>query len=262
MTRLHSTGPSTDAGKATTRLNATRHGLTSQVACMPWEDRAAFNHFCSALAAEYRPDGLIETELAQSIAEDHWRLNRVRAIDHNIFALGLATSTLEIEVTPPSIQTTRRSPPRSSRPRPSARRRRRSVSSPFMSSASTAACSATSSACAASRPIATRPAKRPLPFLPSGEPWREKLTKDELQKETLRSGQADEPKPEGRGAPVRSSETQTKRSGLVPTNGPQEDKSLAIGFVHSNDHSKRFTRRRSLDERIAEVELLTSKQAA
>jgi len=89
----HSTGPATAAGKATARYNATRHGLTSQVACMTWEDRDAFNEFCAALAAEYRPEGTIETQLAQAIAEDNWRLNRARAIEHNIFALGHSAST-------------------------------------------------------------------------------------------------------------------------------------------------------------------------
>jgi hypothetical protein len=84
----HSTGPATAAGKATSRLNATRHGLTSQVACMAWEDRDAFNQFCASLVADYRPEGTAETHLAQAIAEDNWRLNRARAIEFNIFALG------------------------------------------------------------------------------------------------------------------------------------------------------------------------------
>ena len=85
----HSTGPATAQAKERTRLNATRHGLTSQVACMPWEDRGAFDQFCAGLIADYRPAGVVETEIARSIAEDHWRLNRVRAIEHNIFALAV-----------------------------------------------------------------------------------------------------------------------------------------------------------------------------
>jgi len=88
----NSTGPATATGKATSRFNATRHGLTSQVACMTWEDREAFNTFCTALIADYRPEGAAETQLAQAIAEDNWRLNRARAIEHNIFALGFAAS--------------------------------------------------------------------------------------------------------------------------------------------------------------------------
>jgi hypothetical protein len=99
----HSTGPATAAGKAISRLNATRHGLTSQVACMTWEDRDAFNEFCAALVADYRPEGPAETQIAQAIAEDNWRLNRARAIEHNIFALGSAAPAPPIESDNPQI---------------------------------------------------------------------------------------------------------------------------------------------------------------
>jgi hypothetical protein len=86
----HSTGPATAAGKETSRYNATRHGLTNQVACMTWEDRDAFNQFCAAIVADHRPETHAESQLANAIAENNWRLNRARAIEHNIFALGSA----------------------------------------------------------------------------------------------------------------------------------------------------------------------------
>jgi hypothetical protein len=100
----HSTGPATAAGKAAVRFNATRHGLTSQVACMRWEDRAAFDKFCAAMVAEYKPEGVVETQLAQAIAEDNWRLNRARAIEHNIFALGHSTAAPNAEGDNPQIE--------------------------------------------------------------------------------------------------------------------------------------------------------------
>jgi hypothetical protein len=99
----HSTGPATAAGKATARYNATRHGLTSQVACMSWEDRDAFNQFCAALVTEYQPEGTIETQLAQAIAEDNWRLNRARAIEQNVFALGSSASNPSADTDNPQI---------------------------------------------------------------------------------------------------------------------------------------------------------------
>jgi hypothetical protein len=34
------------------------------------------------------PDNAVERQLAQSIAEDNWRLNRARAIEDNLYALG------------------------------------------------------------------------------------------------------------------------------------------------------------------------------
>jgi hypothetical protein len=90
-----STGPTSQSGKAAVRFNATRHGLTSHVACMTWEDRDAFDQFCAGLVVDFKPEGAIETQLAQAIAEDHWRMNRARAIEENLFALGFQNSTLD-----------------------------------------------------------------------------------------------------------------------------------------------------------------------
>jgi len=91
----NSTGPTSEAGKSITRYNATRHGLTGHVACMTWEDRDAFNTFCAAIVTDLKPEGAVETQLAQAIAEDHWRLNRTRAIEENLFTLGLAENNLD-----------------------------------------------------------------------------------------------------------------------------------------------------------------------
>jgi hypothetical protein len=95
--------PLAPARKTESRFNAMRHGLTSQVACMTWEDREAFNNFCTALVADHHAEGPSETQLAQSIAEDQWRLNRARAIEHNIFALGFAASTQAVDSDNPQI---------------------------------------------------------------------------------------------------------------------------------------------------------------
>jgi hypothetical protein len=73
---LRSTGPKTDTGKQTSSLNALRHGLTGQVDLMPAEDREAHDKFCAAIVADLAPAGALETQFAQSIAEDNWRLNR------------------------------------------------------------------------------------------------------------------------------------------------------------------------------------------
>ena len=83
-----STGPKTETGKIRSSLNGWRHGLTGQVLTMAEEDREAFEKF----AREYRlalfPIGPIELQIAQSIAEDEWRLSRARAIENNVIALG------------------------------------------------------------------------------------------------------------------------------------------------------------------------------
>src|SRR5437016_6219086 len=81
-----STGPRTPQGKIRSSLNALRHGLTGQVSTMPVEDRVAFDKFTTELCQSYQPEGPLETQIAQSIAEDEWRLNRARAIENNVIA--------------------------------------------------------------------------------------------------------------------------------------------------------------------------------
>jgi hypothetical protein len=82
-----STGPKPESREKTS-MNALRHGLTGQVNLMPDEDREAHDKFCAAIVESLAPAGALETQFAQSIAEDNWRLNRGRAIETNMFALG------------------------------------------------------------------------------------------------------------------------------------------------------------------------------
>src|SRR5580698_5684426 len=84
-----SSGPKTEKGKHRTRLNAYRRGLTGQI-CRPTADeQQAFDQHCTGIRESLEPVGALETELAQSIAEDHWRLKRARAIETGIFAAGV-----------------------------------------------------------------------------------------------------------------------------------------------------------------------------
>src|SRR5580700_1588426 len=85
---LLSTGAKTEAGRNRSRMNALRHGLTGQVTTMTDEDRAAHDQFSKALMKDLAPDGAMETQLAQRVATDSWRLNRISAIEDNLFALG------------------------------------------------------------------------------------------------------------------------------------------------------------------------------
>jgi hypothetical protein len=85
----HSTGPRTEEGKSRTRLNGLRHGLTGQNVLLPEEDRQVYEAHCAAFLEEFAPEGPLETQLAQTIADDFWRLNRIKAVEDNIFALGI-----------------------------------------------------------------------------------------------------------------------------------------------------------------------------
>jgi hypothetical protein len=83
-----STGPATEAGKQRTRLHAYRHGITGQICIFTPEERAAFDQHCDGIREALAPIGALELDLAQSIAEDRWRLKRARALESSIFALG------------------------------------------------------------------------------------------------------------------------------------------------------------------------------
>jgi hypothetical protein len=85
---LLSTGAKTEEGRKRSRMNALRHGLTAQVTTMTDEDHAAHDQFSKPLIKDLAPEGAMETQLAQRIATDSWRLNRASAIEDNLFALG------------------------------------------------------------------------------------------------------------------------------------------------------------------------------
>ena len=85
-----STGPKTEAGKSRARLNATRHGLTGQFHAFSEEDKAAYDEHCTALMADFNATTYREQSLAISIAEGSWRLSRARAMENNIFAIGMS----------------------------------------------------------------------------------------------------------------------------------------------------------------------------
>jgi hypothetical protein len=96
----HSTGPQSAATKKRVSLNNLRHGLTGQTTVVSPEDRAAHDKFCAGLVNCLKPENALELQVAQSIADDHWRLNRVFAIESNIFALGQLDSPAGSEEPP------------------------------------------------------------------------------------------------------------------------------------------------------------------
>lgn len=82
-----STGPRTAEGKSVSRLNALRHGVTGHIDVRTPEEHQAHHEFCGAILTSLHPVGALELQLAQSIAEDNWRLNRARSLENNIFAI-------------------------------------------------------------------------------------------------------------------------------------------------------------------------------
>jgi hypothetical protein len=83
-----STGPRTPEGKRRSALNATRHGILSQVLHLPEEELEAYSEFTSGYVSSLSPVGQTETELARACADLQFRLHRLSAAEHNLFALG------------------------------------------------------------------------------------------------------------------------------------------------------------------------------
>jgi hypothetical protein len=98
-----STGPRTGEGKKVSALNARRHNLTGQVTAMTDADRIMHDAFSASIVESLAPEGAMETQLAQRIATDSWRLNRISAVEDNLFALGHNAKSDEVETEDPEI---------------------------------------------------------------------------------------------------------------------------------------------------------------
>jgi hypothetical protein len=90
LNALKSTGPKTPETKAKTRLNAKRDGITGQIITLSEEDRPVFEKLKAELIADLAPKTVMELKLANSIAWDTWRLDHLRAVEMNMYALGTA----------------------------------------------------------------------------------------------------------------------------------------------------------------------------
>ena len=85
----HSTGPKTPEGKAASRLNALKHGLTARHAVITGEDTEDFEQMLQALLDHLQPVGPVETLLVQQIVMASWRLARLRNLETGLFKLRL-----------------------------------------------------------------------------------------------------------------------------------------------------------------------------
>ena len=85
----HSTGPKTPEGKRRCALNAYRHGLTGQLNILTPDEQQAYDQHSEITLEALAPSTDFERDLAQSIADDRWRLKRARTIESGMFAIGM-----------------------------------------------------------------------------------------------------------------------------------------------------------------------------
>jgi hypothetical protein len=83
-----STGPRTAEGKAKSSMNAVKTALTGRTVLLPTDDAAAYKDHVYDFFRELRPLGARECALAQLLADNAWRLDRIHALEMGIYALG------------------------------------------------------------------------------------------------------------------------------------------------------------------------------
>jgi hypothetical protein len=100
-----STGPSSPEAKEKVRMNAMRDGITGQILTMPEEDRPIFEQLKAELIEDLAPKTTTELRLASSIAWDTWRLDHLRAVEMNLYALGTQDPDCDVECDGPQLHT-------------------------------------------------------------------------------------------------------------------------------------------------------------
>ena len=86
------------------KLQAGRDKVTAQVAVMSEHDRAVYFDFINAIVADLNPRNFLERQIARRVAQDNWRLNRLHAIEENIFTWGHSGPYEDIKAEHPQIR--------------------------------------------------------------------------------------------------------------------------------------------------------------
>ena len=83
-----STGPTSAQGRATSSLNALKHGLTGNTVLLDSDDADAYQSRLDAHVREFKPVTFEERRLVQSIHDAAWRLDRILNLESTIYAKG------------------------------------------------------------------------------------------------------------------------------------------------------------------------------
>ena len=102
-----SSGPRTAAGKAVSSMNAVKTGLTGRTVLLPSDDAEAYRNLLAAYENEFKPVGLRECELVQSLADIQWRLQRIPGLEMAIYARGRDEFAEQFEDLDPAARSAR-----------------------------------------------------------------------------------------------------------------------------------------------------------
>jgi hypothetical protein len=78
----------TQEGKARSSMNALRHGLTARVVVLPSEDMDAYQAFSKEIVDSLDAQTPVERQFAQTVADNQWRINRIRSIEDGMLGMG------------------------------------------------------------------------------------------------------------------------------------------------------------------------------
>ncbi len=76
----HSTGPTTETGKAASCMNNFRFGFTGVFTVLESEDQDAFDHLFHGLSVEHQVKTMTERILVLKMAQHHWLSNRAQRL--------------------------------------------------------------------------------------------------------------------------------------------------------------------------------------
>ncbi|MBL8217144.1 MAG: hypothetical protein JNK87_40865 [Bryobacterales bacterium] len=95
----HSTGPKTDAGKASSSQNATTHGLTSKYTIVLPGQEEDFAKLSESLTGAFQPEGAYEELLFKQILHAAWNMERCRKAEFDLQAAvaGPGTDILTVQ---------------------------------------------------------------------------------------------------------------------------------------------------------------------
>ena len=83
-----STGPRSEEGKRRSAMNAVKHGLAARTIVLAKEDQGKYAAFVKEIFESWEPANARERELAQLVADQQWRLRRIRDIEMDLLENG------------------------------------------------------------------------------------------------------------------------------------------------------------------------------
>jgi hypothetical protein len=106
LNAVKSTGPVSPQAKVRSSLNALRHGLTARVVVLPSEDMAAYEAFSKEIVDSLDAQTPYERQCAQTVADNQWRINRIRSIEDGMFATAHFEDAGDFDAEHPGIHST------------------------------------------------------------------------------------------------------------------------------------------------------------